>query len=229
MPEAESLESRWQTLQAEIHNACTASGRDSREVRLLAVSKGQPASAIKSIYALGQREFGENYAQEMAAKANDLTHLSGIKFVYIGKIQSNKIASIARVASEIQSVGSVRHATMLEKAIHELRKAPFPIFLLVNAGDEATKHGFLLNELEASAREITTLCPSLQIQGIMAIPPMLSEAEQDKLYSKLKSIAKGIGLGKLSLGMSSDLNVAIRHGSHCIRVGTRLFGARATR
>lgn len=215
----------------EIAAAAQRAGRDPRAIRLLAVSKGHPAAALRALYELGQREFGENYAQEMAAKATDLADLNDLRFVFIGTVQSNKIPLIVRAAAEIQSVASERHARLIAKAVEAQRKQPFPVYILVNAGDEATKGGLTIGEAQALGATIARDLPQLVVQGLMAIPPPLAPLAVDvpELYRELSKGAARVGLGKLSLGMSQDLAVAIGAGSDCVRVGTALLGARPGR
>jgi len=220
-------------IQAEIRVAATAAGRDPAHVRLLAVSKTQPAEAIRALYAAGQRDFGENYAQELAAKAEALADLPGLRFHFIGALQSNKLALIVRTAAAVQSVGSERHARLLARHVRELGKAPYPVHVLVNAGDEASKSGVPLGEAEALARLIAAELPELRLLGVMAIPPPLAEsgpgAPVPELYRKLRELADRVGEHDLSLGMSADLAVAVAAGSDCVRIGTALFGARPQR
>lgn len=200
-------------------------------LRLLAVSKGHPAESLRAAYALGQREFGENYAQEMAAKAEALSDLDELKLVFIGTVQSNKIATIVRTASEIQSVGSERHARLIAKAARDAGKTPFPIYLLVNAGDEDSKSGVSLAIASQVAQVIKAEMPELRLMGVMAIPPPLAggTVSPPPLYLALRVLASEVGEGQLSLGMSDDLAVAIQAGTNCVRIGTAIFGPRPSR
>ncbi len=226
MSQDHDLRTRWDCVNKDINDAARAAGRSRSDIRLLAVSKGQPAEAIAELYTLGQRQFGENYVQEMVAKAGALQDLSGLELVFIGQIQSNKLKHIAQVASVVQSVGSVRHAQLLDRHVREMRPGKLPIYLLVNAGDEATKHGFQLSDVTSAYQDIVNTCTSLTVKGIMSIPPILPETEAAQLYETLQKVARTVGEGELSLGMSQDLAIAIAHGSNCVRIGTALFGPR---
>ena len=218
---------------AHIHDliaaAASAHGRDPASVRLLAVSKAQPAAALRALYEAGQRDFGENYAQEMATKAEALSDLPDLRFHFIGALQSNKLALIVRIASAVQSVGSERHARLLARHVRELGKTAYPIHLLVNAGDEASKSGLAWDEVEPLARVVQAELPELRLRGVMAIPPPLEGDAVPELYRRLRALADRIGEGDLSLGMSADLAVAVAAGSDCVRIGTALFGARPPR
>ncbi|MBC7532985.1 MAG: YggS family pyridoxal phosphate-dependent enzyme [Oligoflexus sp.] len=205
----------------------TKSGKRSAE--LIAVSKLQPIEKIVEIHALGQQKFGENYAQELSEKAEALGHLD-IYWVFIGHIQSNKIRKIVTHAQEIQTVASFSHAQQIARHAKDLGKAPFPIMLEVNAGDEASKSGSPLKEIKTLALQIVQELPELQLNGLMAIPPdSFSDSNYSTvppLYHELRALADEIGLGLLSLGMSNDLSIALDAGSDMVRIGTAVFGSR---
>jgi pyridoxal phosphate enzyme (YggS family) len=213
-----------------ISRACRQSNRESGSVILLAASKSQNAARILAAFRCGQTVFGENYAQELAAKARDL-HESNINWHFIGRIQSNKIKLIAQYANCVQTIDNIRHAKLLHQELRILNKLPFPIFIEVNCGDEAQKSGIPIGEVENLAAVIGRECPGLEIQGIMAIPPaklseVASAGEVPEIYRILRKLADHVGCQKLSLGMSSDLESAIAAGSTLVRVGTAIFGPR---
>jgi len=225
---ADRYQALLQTIAATSREAATP-----RPVRLLAVSKGQPAAALRDLYAVGQRSFGENYAQELVAKAAALGDLPGLEFVFIGRIQSNKIPAIVRAAAAVQSLASERHARLVAAAVRAAGKVDYPVHLLINAGDEASKDGLSAAAAQALARVIRDSLPELRLRGVMAIPPplgMLTPAADSSgvplLFRELRQLADGIGEGDLSLGMSADLKLAIMAGSDSVRVGTALFGER---
>lgn len=199
------------------------------KAELIAVSKLQPIEKIREVYDLGQRRFGENYAQELSEKAEVLKDLA-IEWIFIGHIQSNKIRKIVTYASEIQTVASLSHAKQIARNAAELGKTPFPIMIEVNAGSEDSKSGVPLAEALSLAEEIKANLPELKIRGLMAIPPdSYSDAEYQEvpaLYSELKASALKIGEGQLSLGMSNDLRIALEAGSNFVRIGTAIFGSR---
>jgi pyridoxal phosphate enzyme (YggS family) len=224
--------SRLAAVRSEIERHARAAGRTPEEIRLVAVSKAQPAAAVRALYDLGVRDFGENYSQELASKADspELRGLSDLGFAFIGTVQSNKIAQIVRHAGEIQSIASERHARLVAKAAAAAGKTPYPVWLLVNAGGEATKSGIPPEAAEALASLIQRDCPELRLEGVMAIPPPLGADSPagavPPLYGELRRLASRVGRGRLSLGMSGDLGLAIAAGSDCVRIGTALFGAR---
>jgi pyridoxal phosphate enzyme (YggS family) len=201
-----------------------------RPVRLIAVSKKHSAGAIRELYALGQRHFGENYVQELVAKAQALSDLTDLRWVFVGRLQSNKMAQLVKVAAEIQSLSNERHARLLAKAARDFApRLPIAVHILVNAGDESSKDGATMDEAERIAAVITAELPELDLRGVMAIPPPLAADAATKppeLYMQLRTLADKVGAHELSLGMSGDLRQAVAAGSDCVRIGTALFGPR---
>lgn len=201
------------------------------EPTLLAVSKKHSIEKIKRLYLLGHRRFGENYTQELLEKAEQLSQYD-IEFVYIGRIQSNKIKKIVSVAKEIQSVHSLKHAQLIEKAAISCGKIPFPVYIEVNVDDEISKGGITPEEVPEFYAQLKRQCPNLSIQGIMSLPSQKHQrkhpsiSELPNAYVTLKQLAKKVGDGKLSLGTSQDMDIAIAAGSTEVRIGTALFGPR---
>lgn len=204
------------------------------EPKLLAVSKGHSFAAIKALADLGQVRFGENYAQELLDKASQSTD-KNIDFVFIGHLQSNKIKKIVSVAAEIQTVGTYEHAKRIAQAAKDYDKVPYPICLQVNADNETAKHGVALSELQALHDKVKQELPELLIKGVMAIPSLehrkafLSDGTVSKLYLDLRQKTDNIGQKHLSLGTTSDIELAIIAGTNELRIGTALFGPRKKR
>jgi pyridoxal phosphate enzyme (YggS family) len=200
------------------------------EVTLLAASKSQSIEQVSTFAAMGQRVFGENYAQELGAKARQLGHLN-LEWHFIGHMQSNKIKLLAEHCSCVQSLDNLRHALILWEQLKARGRLPFPVYILVNAGDEAQKSGIAMGDARTFHQQLTQQCPGLAVEGIMAIPPAsISEScgpgDIPQLYAELRRLADQIGNRKLSLGMSTDLEAAVLAGSNMIRIGTALFGPR---
>lgn len=227
------IEKNLAAVRSNISEACASLGRS--EPRLIAVSKTHSPDAVLAAWKAGQREFGENYGQELAQKRTALAAYEDLHFIFIGRLQSNKIKSIVRDAEEIQSLADLRHARLIAKAAAELGKTPYPVYYLVNAGDEPTKDGLRLEDLSAFHQQIIQDLPELAPQGLMAIPPPSSSlptgAPTDEkfippLYLELRRRTNSIGRGLLSLGMSDDISPALAAGTDCVRIGTAIFGAR---
>jgi PLP dependent protein len=218
-----------------ISHLCEKAGRDPIEVRLIAVSKTFSPSVIAQAYECGLRDFGENYLEELEVKQEELKSLSQIRWIFIGQLQSNKIQKIVRIADEIQSIATEKHARYVERYATAFGKDHYPVWISVNAGAETTKQGCPLSGLSKLAEFITKSCPHLSLQGVMAIPPahyndsLLQETNAPQipeLYKDLRQEASQAGLGKLSLGMSGDLALAIFAGTDCVRIGSLIFGER---
>ncbi len=226
------LEDRFVKVKTRIVRYCTEFHRDPNDIELLAVSKGQPIASIKALYELGQRDFAENYLQELIEKAIDLP-LPGIKWHFIGQLQSNKINRAVTLCQSIQTVAQVKHALKIASAAIEMKRTPYPVYLALNAENEPRKAGCNWTEAEAIAHAINGIT-GIILRGLMVVPP---EKYQDpltdedsclipELYHKLGELKNRIGEGHLSLGMSGDMRIAIGAGSTCVRVGTALFGDR---
>ncbi|THH17903.1 hypothetical protein EW146_g2993 [Bondarzewia mesenterica] len=223
---------------------------------LVAVSKYKPASDVQACYDAGQRDFGENYVQELVEKAAQLP--ADIRWHFIGTLQSNKskiLASIPNIYA-IQTVTSIKAAAALNKSIPTERAVPLNILLQVNTSGEDVKSGLppLIpsspssdSDLVALSKHIITQCPRLHLQGLMTIGSLtesLSASEKenrdfatlvqtrDALQDILRAEVKEEGAwgveGRLllSVGMSSDFEAALAAGSDVVRVGTGIFGAR---
>lgn len=213
---------------AESANQCS---RDPAQIRLMAVSKFHPVEKISKLANLGQTYFGENYAQELVEKVGQISE-SPITWSFIGQLQSNKIKKIVFHANEIQSIAKLKDAQLINRYVCEKECLQYPVFICINAANEAQKRGASLEEALDLANEIEHQCPHLSLKGVMAIPPPLSSlniAPSSKipdLYIQLRKLANRVGQGQLSLGMSQDLATAIAAGSDIVRLGTALFGER---
>jgi hypothetical protein len=221
LPAVETLAGRLAAVRARIQSAAERARRDPADIMLLAVTKVFPAAVIGEAYALGLREFGENYVQEFAGKAPEVRRLAGARFHLIGHLQSNKSSLAAELFDTIQTVDSPKLARRLEACDRQLE-----VMLEVNVSGEAAKSGAdpnVLPELIAAVRE----CPHLALTGLMTMPPWSDDAEAARPhFRRLRELAEKHGLRGLSMGMSHDLETAIEEGATCVRVGTALFGAR---
>ncbi len=220
-------------VQDRIARAATAASRDPERVRLIAVSKTKSPASIREAYDAGQRAFGENYAQELATKADELGDLHDIEWHFIGHLQTNKAKVVARVANVVHTVDSAVLARELGKrAAKEGRgdAAPrLPVLVEVNVGGEPQKHGASAVEL-AEVLDSVEAQPALQLRGLMTMPPNDLEGAR-RAFEAVVSLRKLHGgrtrLPELSMGMSDDLEIAIACGATMVRVGTAIFGARS--
>ncbi len=215
------LERNLADVRERIAKAAARVRRDAAGVTVIAVTKVFPVSAIREAYALGLREFGENYVQEYEGKAPDVAQLAGARVHFIGHLQSNKSKKASEIFACIQTVDSAKLARRLDEAGKAL-----DVMLEVKLSPEQAKAGADPAELPgliAAVRE----CANLRLLGLMTMPPWDANAELSRPYfRRLKELAVAHGLPHLSMGMSHDLEVAIEEGATFVRVGTALFGKR---
>ncbi|KJV31758.1 hypothetical protein VI06_06135 [Aquitalea magnusonii] len=214
---------------AGIRAAEAAAGRAAGSVRLLAVSKTFPASAVAEAYAAGQRAFGENYVQELQGKAAELAALD-IEWHFIGPLQSNKTRIVAETAHWVHSIERLKIAQRLSEQ-RPSSLPPLQVCIQLNVSGEQSKSGCQPHEARELAHAVAAL-PGLQLRGLMCIPEATDNAEtlaaQFALLSGVRDELQqdGLKLDTVSMGMSSDMAQAIAAGSTMVRVGTAIFGAR---
>ena len=225
-------------IRGRIESVARRVGRSSGDIALMAVTKTQSAAAIREVYAAGLRLFGENRVQEFAAKASALEDLAESKWHLIGHLQSNKASKAAELFSAIDSVDSLRLAQRLNSSAQLLGKR-VAVLIEINVGGEAAKSGVAadapeLQELLLAAPQLT----GLEFRGLMTVPPYTDDPHLARPYfRKLRELREEIAarelpsvcMDELSMGMSHDFEVAIEEGSTCVRVGTAVFGERASR
>ncbi len=218
-----------EVVRTRIDRAAAAAGRDAKTVRLVAVSKTKPAEAIRDAYAAGQRDFGENYARELGEKAGALADLEGIRWHFIGHLQSNKAKVVAPIAHLVHAVDSASLARELAKRFVPRESQPkLSVLVEVNVGGEAQKHGTkpedVANLLDAIDAE-----KALVLAGLMTMPPHDLDAAT-RAFEELGALRDRCGgakrLPELSMGMSDDLEIAVACGATLVRVGSAIFGAR---
>ena len=217
----ESLETRLAAVRERIENACARAHRDPASVRLLAVTKIFGPEVVRDGYALGLREFGENYVQEREQKAPALADLSDARFHLIGHLQSNKTKKASQLFSSIDSVDSVKLARRLDA-----EGVALDTMIEVKLSEEAAKTGAAPEEVPAILDQIRS-SQHLTARGLMTVPPWSENPEESRPYfARLRELAGRLGVAELSMGMSNDLEVAIEEGATWVRVGTALFGKR---
>jgi pyridoxal phosphate enzyme (YggS family) len=216
-------------VQTQLAEAAHAAGRDAATVQLLAVSKTFPAEAVREVYATGQRAFGENYVQELQAKAAELADLA-IEWHFIGPLQSNKTRIVAETAHWVHAIDRLKIAERLS-AQRPAHLPPLQVCVQVNVSGEDSKSGCSPADAPALLQAVAAL-PGLQLRGLMCIPePTQDAATLAARFGVLRQLqqqmaAQGLVLDTLSMGMSADMAQAIAAGSTLVRVGTAIFGAR---
>lgn len=192
-----------------------------QNVQIVAVSKTRSPLDIQSAFAAGQKHFGENYLQEALTKINYLKN-KDIVWHFIGPIQSNKTAKIAKHFHWVHSVDRIKIAKRLNDKRSE-KLAPLKILLQINIDDETSKSGFRLEDVDYAYNEIKKL-NNIHLRGLMCIP---KKDNSDEAFAKMAKLIKNYKeLDTLSMGMSKDLELAVKNGATFIRVGTDIFGKR---
>ncbi len=217
-----------------IRDACARSGRDAKEVALVAVSKGRGVEAIEAALALGQRDLGENRVQELATQSRALAG-RGVLWHFIGSLQTNKVRDLLRCEglTLLHSLDRVALADEIEKVCSSLGRG-LDCLLQVHTADDPRKHGVSIEEAEDLVRHVDERCPQIRILGLMTMGPL---DDDDSLTGARSAFASAHALAQrlrggsprstfdiLSMGMSADLELAVDEGSTLVRAGTAVFG-----
>lgn len=219
---------RLAAVRAGVAAACAAAGRAEDAVTLVAITKTVPPERIREAYAAGQRHFGENYAQELRDKARALADLPDLCWHFVGRLQKNKAKYVAPVATRVHAVEDVDTAV----ALVDRATGPVSCLVMVNVADESSKGGVPAGAALALCERLHAV-PGVALRGLMALPPPADDPEASAPhFAALAALAaegrrRGLPLHELSMGMSHDYAVAIRHGATFVRVGTAIFGERA--
>jgi PLP dependent protein len=228
--DAASISERLAEVKRTIDDAAAKAGRAPGSVRLVAVSKHQPAEAIRAAYAEGQRDFGENYAQELAEKAAALRDLPDLVWHAIGQLQRNKVKVVVQHARFIHAVDRAELAIEIDRRAAAAGVVASAL-IEVNLAGEASKGGCAPADLGGLLAVIAPLA-HVRAVGLMTIPPAEDDPEQTRpRFKALRALRDAHGgaaaLPELSMGMSHDFPIAVAEGATLVRVGTAIFGARA--
>ena len=214
-----------------IVRACEKSGRDPKEVTLVAVSKTKPVSLLREAYDADARVFGENKVQEIMDKYDQLP--DDIQWHMIGHLQRNKVKYIVDKVAMIHSVDSMRLAETIEQEAAR-RDIRVPVLIEVNVAEEESKFGLKLHKVIPFLEQASML-PHLDIRGLMTIAPFVDDPEDNReIFRQLKKLSvdiaakniNNITMSVLSMGMTGDYEVAVQEGATMVRVGTGIFGER---
>jgi len=194
-------------------------------VTLVAVSKAQPAAAVREAHAAGQRHFGENYVQEWREKAEALSDLGDLSWHFVGSLQTNKVKYLVGRVGLIHTVDRLDLAGEISRRSAQ-KGAATRVLVEVNVAGEAGKAGCAPAEAPALVEAVRAL-PGLDLRGLMCIPP--AEGDPRPHFRTLRALRDRLGLADLSMGMSGDYPAAIEEGATIVRVGTAIFGERPAR
>jgi pyridoxal phosphate enzyme (YggS family) len=216
--------------------AAQRSGRRPDEVRLIAISKTQPASAVKQLIELGAVDFGENRVQEADGKIAEIGR-EKVRWHLVGHLQANKARRAVNLFGIIHSVDTVDLAQRLDRLCVEEGRERLPVLIQVDLGHEETKSGADESELNHLVESLGPLT-RLKLIGLMTLPPFFDDPEQSRpFFRRLRELrdelnqrgAFGEQTGELSMGMTHDFEVAIEEGATMVRIGTAIFGERIPR
>lgn len=220
------------TVQAQLREAAIASGREPQDITLIAVSKTQPASAVRAAHRAGVQHFGENYLQDAADKVSALADLD-LCWHFIGQLQSNKTRTVADLFDWVHTIDRLKIARRLSDARQARIEQhagtaspvdPLNVCIQVNIDGDDAKGGVAPAELPALAQAVSAL-PALVLRGLMTI--LHPDSDPLSSYRALAELARASHFDTLSMGMSGDYPAAIAGGSTMVRVGTAIFGPRA--
>ena len=235
-----SIQANYDCIQEKVRQAAESTGRTAGEICTVVVSKFQTIEVIRAAYSVGIRTFGENYPQEADQKIRQLEDLEGLEWHMIGHLQSRKSAMIAHNFQMIHSIDSLKHAQKLDAALKNENKK-MPALLEMNVGGEESKFGWKADkqaDWEKLLPEITWVLqlPNLMVKGLMAMPPLTDRPEFSRSYFQclyqirdfLNRQFPDASFSILSMGTSSDFEVAIQEGATMVRIGQAILGPRPT-
>jgi len=217
-------------VKAKIAAACARSGRDPSAVEIIAVTKTHGAEVVQEAWNAGLSVVGENKVQEAAWKKP--ASVTGPMWHLIGHLQSNKVRHALELFDFIHSVDSEKLADRINLVADDMGARPH-VLLEVNVSGEKSKSGMKPEDVEPTIRHILEECPRLTVEGLMTMAPFSENPEDARpFFRRLRELrdavekSLGIGLPRLSMGMSGDYEVAVEEGATWVRLGTVLFGER---
>jgi PLP dependent protein len=235
---SESISDRYNRVLDRLHGSIQRAGRPQESVKLLVVTKGQPAEKIIQAYQSGARLFGENYPDETAGKLDQLKDYPGLEIHMIGHLQSRKARIVASSFHTMHSVDRLSIAEKLNRELMEINRK-MPVLLEMNVSGEESKQGFAAwdaSKWESLIPDISQLISydTIQIQGLMTMPPLSLDANAVQPYfKKLRELRDYLAVqfpqqnwSELSMGTSADFEMAVLEGATFIRVGTAIMGPR---
>lgn len=228
-----TVKDRYEIVLDNIKKACERSGRNPEDITLISVTKTHGAELINEAIDAGAKDIGENKAQELCNKYDDV---KPVRWHFIGHLQTNKVKTIIDKVVMIHSVDSDKLASEIDKRAKS-SGVVMDILVEINIGMEDSKSGATEEEARDLIKKIRDEYQNLRVRGLMCVPPITDNPENSRRYfRKLKDIFESIkelsedeNFDTLSMGMSGDYEVAIEEGATVVRVGTAIFGAREYR
>ncbi|HEY2124607.1 MAG TPA: YggS family pyridoxal phosphate-dependent enzyme [Chthoniobacterales bacterium] len=225
------IEENLERVREKISAAAQKANRSADEVQLIAISKTHLAESVREAFQAGQNVFGESRVQEARAKIPELP--SALRWHFVGHLQKNKIRHALSLFELFHSVDSLALAEEMNRIADEGGMHP-RVLLEVNVSGEGSKFGFSPEKLRSAMESLVAL-PRLTVEGLMTVPPLAPEAEKSRrFFAQLRELRDqmekefNLRLAELSMGMTNDFPIAIEEGATMVRVGTAIFGERAT-
>src|ERR1051325_6219092 len=234
-PAEDQLAARFMRVRAALAAAARRCGRSPDEVKLIAISKTHPASAITELIELGATDIGENRVQEAEAKIAEVGR-DNVRWHLVGHLQANKARRAINLFDVVHSLDSIDLAQRLDRLCEEKQRESLSVLIQVDLGHEETKSGVDEAAL-ADLVETVRLLPRLERIGLRTLPPFFDDAEDSRpFFRRLRELRDELGSrgafgdrkGELSMGMTHDFAVAIEEGATMVRIGTAIFGERVT-
>ena len=235
-PAEAALAERLTRVRARMAAAAERSGRAGEDVSLIAISKTHPSAVVSKLIELGAKDVGENRVQEAEGKIAEVGR-DRARWHLVGHLQANKARRAVSLFDVIHSLDSIDLARRLDRLCVEEGREKLSVLIQVDLGHEETKSGIDETELERLVDELGPL-NRLQLIGLMTLPPFFEDPERNRpFFRKLRELRDGLGArgafgdgkGELSMGMTHDFEVAIEEGATMVRIGTAIFGERASR
>ncbi len=229
----EEFRGRLAGFEAALRRTAECAGRRVEEIRIVAVSKTVPAEKVRAVFDLGYTEFGENRVQELLSKKSELPE--GVRWHMIGHLQTNKVRQILGRTVLIHSVDRIDLVREIERQAEKQALERVEALIQVNSSGEATKSGV---EPERAADLAAAIAPGspLRIRGLMTIGPLTEDTGKiracfrsvKKMQEDFRRLFPEKDWGILSMGMSSDYEIAVEEGANLLRIGSAIFGSRQT-
>lgn len=226
------IEANLQRIRSEMAEAALRGGRTPEAVRLVAVTKTVDMETVRVLVALGQRDLGENRAEQLVPRAAEAASMGlDVAWHMIGHLQRRKVRDLLLHVAMIHGVDSLRLAREIDKRAEQAGLGPVPVLLEVNVAGEEQKYGIRPEEADPLAREVAAL-PRVDLRGLMTMAPLTCDAERARpVFAGLRGLLERLNAGpcasrplaELSMGMSQDYRVAVEEGATLVRIGTALF------
>ncbi len=232
------IKKNYEDVYTKISEAARRSNRNSEEIKVIVVTKKQPLEKIQTAIKIGIKVFGENYPEEAEIKIRGIANNSDLEWHMIGHLQSRKIPIVCNYFSYLHSLDSLQHAIKLDQYLNTIGKNLLCL-LELNLANEQAKSGWKVGnpeEFEKIIPDINNICKlqRIKILGLMAMPPLVEDPKKTRSYvvklreirDQITDIFPGMRLNQLSIGTSSDYQIAIEEGSTMVRIGEAILGTR---